>query len=82
MTGLPPLVADSPQWYAQMSALPLPIAPAAAPTLKERLYDEFRIEIPITVWRDRPAVRISVQGYNTAADLDALVDALTACLQP
>jgi isopenicillin-N epimerase len=57
-----------------MVTMPLPAGDDAA--LKLRLYDEFKIEIPVVVWRDRRFVRISVQGYNTRADTGRLVDAL------
>ena len=35
-----------------------------------------RIEIPVIEWNGRHYLRISVQGYNTQADIDALVDAI------
>jgi isopenicillin-N epimerase len=74
LTGLPPLTPDGDQWFAQMSALPLP--PCDLDALKRRLYDEFRIEIPVIHWNDRCFVRISIQGYNTRTDVDQLVTAL------
>lgn len=77
LTELEPL--SSPDWFAQMVALPLPDCDAV--TLKQRLYDDYRVEVPLTTWRDRPYVRISVQGYNTRADLDRLVAALTELLE-
>ena len=79
LTGLPPLTADSPSWYAQMVTMPLPPGDDAA--LKARLYDRYRIEIPVVVWRDQRFVRISVQGYNTRADAQKLVDALAEILR-
>lgn len=77
LTGLAALSPDSPEWYAQMVTLPLP--PCDADALKERLYDEFAVEAPVFTWRERQWVRVSIQGYNTGADVDALVDALRAC---
>lgn len=74
LTGLPPITPDSPEWFAQMAALPLP--PCDLEAFKRRLYDEFRIEIPTVEWNGRHFVRISIQGYNTRAEIDALVDAL------
>ena len=79
LTGLPPLTPDDEQWFAQMSALPLP--PCDLDTLKRRLYDEYRIEIPVIRWNDRCFVRISIQGYNTHADVDPLVAALRCLLR-
>lgn len=78
LTGLPDLVADSPAWYAQMAAIPLPPVDVAA--LKTRLYDEERIEVVIGTWRDRARLRISAQGYTTGADVDHLVAALARLL--
>jgi isopenicillin-N epimerase len=79
LTGLPPLTPDSPSWFAQMAAFPLP--PCDAKLLQRQLYDRFTIEIPFVIWNNHPFVRISVQGYNTSADVAALVDGLTMLLQ-
>jgi len=79
LTGLPPLTPDSPTWFAQMAAFPLP--PGDGRALKKRLYDEFAIEVPIISWNDRRLVRICIQGYNTQDDVDRLVEALTVLLE-
>lgn len=78
LTGLPPVTPDSFEWFAQMASLPIPQCDLDA--LKRRLYDEFHIEIPTVEWNGRHFVRISIQGYNTRADVDALVDALMLLL--
>lgn len=82
LTGLPPIVdaaaAEGWAWFGQMVAVPLPQLDGRA--LQRRLYDEHRIEVPITGWNGRPLVRVSVQGYNTPDDLDALVGALERLL--
>ena len=78
LTGLPPLTPDAEAWFSQLSALPLPLCDLDA--LKRRLYDEYHIEIPVIRWNDRHFVRISVQGYNTAADVEALIAALRVLL--
>ena len=36
--------------------------------------------MPIMTWNDRRLLRISVQGYNTRADTEALVAALARLL--
>jgi isopenicillin-N epimerase len=82
LTGLPP-IAPPPRsngwpWYGQMAAIPLPAIDA--PKLKRRLYDEDRIEVPIVTWNNRNFVRVSVQGYNTEGDLEALAVALARLL--
>ena len=73
--GLPGLSPDDESWYAQMVAIPLPLVDPIA--LGERLYQEYRIEVPLTEHLGQQAVRVSVQGYTTDQDLDALVAALT-----
>ncbi len=61
--------------YQQMAVAPLPpIADLVA--FKDRLYNDHCIEIPTIAWQDHQFVRISVQGYNTQADMDILVQAL------
>jgi isopenicillin-N epimerase len=74
LTGLEPISPDSPAWYAQMAAFPLPACDGEL--LQRRLYAEFRVEVPIIAWNGRHLVRVSVQGYNTQSDVDALVEAL------
>ena len=78
LTGLPPIAPDSPEWFAQMAALPIPLCDLDV--LKRRLYDEFHIEIPTVEWNGRPFLRISIQAYNTRADVDALAEALKVLL--
>ncbi len=46
-------------------------------SLKQRLYDEHRIEVPVFETPHGWVLRVSVQAYNDEADLDALEDALT-----
>jgi len=78
LTGLPPICPDSPDWYAQMAAFPLPECDAGA--LQRRLYDEYSVEVPVIEWSGRRLVRVSVQGCNTAQDVEALVIALEELL--
>lgn len=78
LTGLPSLTPDKPAWFAQMSALPLP--PCHLDDLTTRMYDEFRIEIPGVHWNGRHFVRISIQGYNSQAEVERLVAALSILL--
>jgi len=78
LTNLAPVTPDAPTWFGQMAAFPLPACDGE--TLQYRLYNEFAVEIPITIWNGQPLVRISVQGYNTQADVDALLEALASLL--
>lgn len=79
LTNLPPLTPDERAWFVQMAAFALP--PCDGETVKRRLYDEFKIEIPITYWRAQPFIRISIQGYNNTADVATLLEALTVILK-
>ena len=77
VTGLPPAYVDEDS-YTQFAISPLPVE-TDLEAFKLRLHDEYRIEIPLTEHLGRPYLRISVQGYNTRADLDALVEAVRGC---
>jgi len=79
LTGIEPYVADDPRWFAQMASMPLP-TDVNVEDLKRRLYDEYRVEIPVSRWGDAPGLRISVQGYNTRADIERLLSAVQASL--
>lgn len=72
LTGLAPIV--DPSYFGQMVAAPLPDCDPNE--LKRRLYDEYRIEIPLITWEGSYYVRASFQAYNTRADADALLTAL------
>jgi isopenicillin-N epimerase len=77
ISGVKPPVADDPRWFAQMATLPLPPGSDTV-TIKQRLYDEYRVEIPANQWGDTPSLRVSVQGYNTREDIERLVSAVRA----
>jgi isopenicillin-N epimerase len=76
--GEPPLCPDSPEWFAQMFTVALP--PCDGPRLQAALYARHRVEVPVMRWRDRPLLRVSVQAYNSPADLARLREALAECL--
>lgn len=76
--GLEPLTPDSAEFFRQMITLRLPAG--APPDLKERLYDEYRIEIPVFEVDGEACIRPSFQGYNDEADLERLKEALAALL--
>ncbi|HAY85301.1 MAG TPA: aminotransferase [Chloroflexi bacterium] len=78
ITGLPKICPDGPQWLGQMAAIPLPKVNMLR--LKQRLYREHRVEVPVYDWQGQPFLRISVQGYNTEHDLLALENALASLL--
>ncbi len=78
LTGLPAICPDSPEWYTQMAAFPLP--PCDGPAFQRRLYEEYHVEVPVMDWNGRHYLRVSVQGYNTPEDVEALIAALRALL--
>lgn len=78
LVGMEPLYPLDSNFYAQMGIAPLPNTDLAV--LKKRLYDEYRVEVPLIKWEDRKVIRISVQGYNSQEDIDALIGALEVLL--
>ncbi len=42
--------------------------------------EEFKIEVPIFAWQGKPLLRVSIQAYNSRADVDRLVEALERIL--
>jgi isopenicillin-N epimerase len=57
-----------------MRAFQLPLGDA--PGLARRLYEEFRVEVPVYDWEGRRLLRVSIGPYNDAEDVDRLVRAL------
>lgn len=77
ITGLPPVSPDSPEWWAQMCVAPLPTTEGlAAQELQRRLWDEYQVEIPIVEWQGYRFARLSIQAYNSVADVERLLDGL------
>jgi isopenicillin-N epimerase len=81
LTGLSPIHRPNSETYKQMVAVPLPET-TNMQSLKARLYNEYRIEVPLTNWCGKKLIRISVQGYNTQDEIEALLVALDALLPP
>lgn len=77
-TGQPALCPEGPAWYGQMASVFLPGCDAEATS--HRLREEFGVEVPIWQWGDRQLLRVSVQGYNSPGDVDALVEAVQRVL--
>ena len=81
-TGLDSLCPDSEQWFSQMVSIRIPGgAPGqeGAPALVElrnRLYQDYHIEMPVMNWRGQGLIRVSLQAYNDESDVDTLIEAL------
>ncbi len=73
LTGFAPLA--TPDFFMQMVAAELP-SNTDMLALKTYLYDEHRVEIPLTEHGARKFVRVSIHAYNTRADADALLAGL------
>ncbi len=65
----------------QVAISPLPPHVDAA-QLKARLLAEHAVEIPVITWRDRKFVRLSMQGYTSDSDLEALAEGLRTLVAP
>ena len=76
LTSLSSLYADD-TWFAQMISAQLPVETDIT-ALKTYLYDEHHIEVPLMEWNGRKLIRVSIQGYNTEDDIDALIKALSS----
>ncbi|MFM8710917.1 MAG: aminotransferase class V-fold PLP-dependent enzyme, partial [Sphingomonadales bacterium] len=55
----------------------IPIRTTEPDKLKARLFDEFKIEIPVMRQGDRVFIRYSIQAFNDQKDLDRLAEVLT-----
>lgn len=81
LTGLDQICPETPEWWGQMCAVPLPITErAAAESLQRELWGRFQVEVPIVFWQGRCFVRVSIQAYNAPRDVDRLIDGLASLL--
>jgi len=61
-------------WFVQMATCP--IRTKSIGELKTGLYDQYHVEIPCGEWQGMQYVRVSIQAYNTEADVDRLLEGL------
>jgi len=62
-------------------ALPSTVALDECRAFSRRLYQEHRVEVPIIPFAGQSWVRFSIQAYNEADDVEALAQAIEACLR-
>lgn len=75
LSGQPPLhPAGDDRWYSQMATAPLPDTDVGH--LATRLYTHYRIETAMPTWHGHKTIRVSIQAYNSDADVDKLVTAI------
>jgi isopenicillin-N epimerase len=79
LTRQQPICPASAVWFRQMATLPLPPG-TEINRLKNELYDQFQIEIPILKLAGKGYIRLSAQGYNQPEDYDRLLEGLTRLL--
>ncbi len=72
--GLKPIARD--EDFGQM--VPIPVRCKEPEALRARLFEQHRIEVPVTQHAGQVFVRVSVQAYNSDAELSALEKALAA----
>ncbi len=70
--GLQPVAPD--MAFGQM--VPIPVLTRDANQLRQQLFEQHHIEVPVTQHGPHTFVRVSVQAYNTEAELATLVGAL------
>ena len=61
--------------YQQMGLLEI-VSDVDLDEIKAKLYDDYKIEIPVHEWNGHNFIRISVQAYNNKKDIDILIAAL------
>ncbi len=71
-------ISNGENWIGQMVSHPLPRS--APPDLKEILYKNYKIEVPIFKWKDYMFIRLSMQIYNEKKEVDLLMRALRSIL--
>ena len=79
LLNIDPICTNSGLWQGQMCSLMLPDKAEPA-RIQTKLMENHHIEIPVFYWKDRAILRVSVQPYNTRAELDKLKDVLPGCL--
>ena len=78
LTGLPALSSAA---FCAPQMVSMPVPPLDPVALKAALWDR-KIELPCFNWQGHSIVRVSAQGYNTLAQMNTLVAALTELLPP
>ncbi len=79
ITHLPPLYNNFSTLQQQMGSAQLPANTNIA-LLKNRLYEEYKVEVPLIEWQNRKLIRVSIQAYNSNMDSQILLDALQKLL--
>jgi len=83
LTGLPSVYSADDQPFTLPPQLAVASLPQSADivSLKARLYDHFRVEVPLIEWNGRKFMRLSIQAYNSQEDIDVLMEGLKVLLR-
>ena len=73
----PPIYAST-DWIHQMVSHPLPVN--APEDIKERLWSEYKIEIPVFQWCGQRYIRVSCNVYNTDQQVEYFLKALRSLI--
>ena len=73
-----PSIYESADWIHQMVSHPLP--KNAPIDIKKRLWEEYRIEIPVFQWCDQRYIRVSCNIYNNTQQMEYLLNVLRSLI--
>jgi isopenicillin-N epimerase len=74
MTGLAMIAPDASTWFSQMFVARLPLE--SWERIRDAMWPEFKIEVPVFTWEGYAFVRVSVQAYNRPEDMEQLLGAI------
>ena len=72
VAGTPRICSDD--GFIQMCSIELPAGSFSR--LGTQVWDDYRVEVPLVRWNGRELLRISIQAYNKAEDVERLRSAL------
>ena len=78
LTGLDPIYPLTKEFFNQLVLNPLPKVDVF--DFKNKLWDDFAVEIPVYEWNGSCYIRTSIQSYNTEEDVNNLLNALQKLL--
>jgi isopenicillin-N epimerase len=70
-----PIVPVTSEFLGQICSVPVPIDNPLV--LKQELYDNYKIEIPVFQWEDQVFMRLSAQAYVDQEDIDYLKESVS-----
>ena len=77
--GTSPICPVNSQFLGQMASVPIKINNPQ--TLQRKLFTDYKIEIPVVPQAQDWYIRFSIQAFNSQADIDKLIKALTQILK-